>query len=103
MKKSTVWTRFMDMHGGGYPKIDSIDYIYIEADQDQAELIFKDQFRIDPNSVSCECCGDDYLIQEYDSLEEATMYDRTRYGKPSLSLEEHLEREDVIVIHSEGE
>jgi hypothetical protein len=76
MKVKTRWTRFMDMHSGGPTKEPPYEFIYIEAPQDEAEVIFYNRFGHSPNRVSCTCCGDDYFIQESDSLEQATGYDR---------------------------
>lgn len=74
-KKQTPWTRFMDMHSGGELK-EKWQYIYIEAPQAEAEVIFYNRFGHNPHRVSCTCCGSDYSIAESPSLEQATGYDR---------------------------
>lgn len=94
-----VWTKFMDMHSGGSCKLDPYEYIYIEANQENAEAIFERQFHRDPNNITCDCCGEDYSISEYDSIEAATSYERRkRYGKPEISLEEYIERDDILFL-----
>ena len=71
-----VWTRFMDMHSGGRQKLDWA-YIYVEADNDNAAKVFMHRFGRNPNNISCSCCGEDYSFwTEYETLEEATTYDR---------------------------
>lgn len=70
-----VWTRFMDMHSGGGQKL-SWAFIYIEAPQAEAEVIFQNRFNRNPNRVTCTCCGEDYSIDEEPTLEESTAFDR---------------------------
>lgn len=70
-----AWTRFWDMNSGGYRKLDWT-YIYIEAPMDEAIAIFKKRFGRDPLTVTCDCCGSDYDISEYEDLEQATGYHR---------------------------
>ena len=69
------WTRFMDMHSGGGLK-EAVQYIYIEAPQSEAEVIFYNRFGHNPYRVSCTCCGDDYSVSEDESLEKITAFDR---------------------------
>jgi hypothetical protein len=88
-----MWTRFMDMHSGGGCKLDW-EYIYIEAPEEEAIEVFSNKFGRDPEDVTCDCCGPDYCISEYDTLEEATRYDVIS------SLEEYLERDDVFVMNN---
>lgn len=71
-----VWTRFMDMHSGGGTKEPPYEYIYIEAPENEAKVIFYNRFGHNPERVSCTCCGDDYSISEEKSLEQATAYER---------------------------
>ena len=71
-----MWTRFMDMHSGGRTKVGDKEYIYIEAPQAEAELIFQNRFNRNPNRVTCACCGEDYSISEAETLEQATAYER---------------------------
>lgn len=66
----------MDMHSGGGTKEEPFEYIYIEAPQKEAEVVFYNRFGHNPNRVSCTCCGEDYSISESDSIEQATAYER---------------------------
>jgi hypothetical protein len=70
-----MWTRFMDMHSGGGSK-EAWEYIYIEACEEQAKVIFYNRFGHNPERVTCTCCGDDYSISESETLEKATAYER---------------------------
>ncbi len=72
----TIWTKFWDMHSGGYAKEEPYDKIYIEADEAEAYEIFVRKFSHDPYSVACSCCGGNYSITEYDNIQEATEYHR---------------------------
>lgn len=70
-----TWTHFHDMHSGGGQKLDW-GHIFIEAPQAEAEIIFQNRFKRNPNRVSCTCCGPDYSISEEPSLEQATAFER---------------------------
>ena len=70
-----MWTRFMDMHSGGSLK-EKWQYIYIEADEKEAKIIFYNRFGHNPERVTCTCCGDDYSISSKDDLHQLTGYDR---------------------------
>lgn len=70
-----TWTRFMDMHSGGGQK-GPADKILIEAPEAEARVIFYNRFGLNPDRVSCTCCGEDYSVSEEESLAEATAYDR---------------------------
>ncbi len=69
------WTRFMDMSSGGGRKEDFAK-LYIEAPEVEAKVIFFNRFGHNPERVTCTCCGDDYSIDDYPTLERATAYDR---------------------------
>lgn len=96
-EKAKTWTRFMDMHSGGGTKLylndkgehrggsnyhrpkgefRPIEYIYIEAPEKEAVTIFYNRFGRNPNAVTCTCCGSDYSYEDYESLEQATAFDR---------------------------
>ena len=70
------WTRFMDMHSGGGMKEPPYEYIYIEAPEDEARVIFYNRFGHNPDRVTCTCCGSDYSIDESSSLQKATAFER---------------------------
>ena len=102
------------MHSGGDLKEGKYQYIYIEATIEEAEVIFENKFGHNPNSISCECCGEDYSInEEKESLEQSTGYDRgCSYNKETglyeetpdrykdyRTLEEFLKQEEVLVVY----
>jgi hypothetical protein len=70
-----MWTQFMDMHSGG-PAKEPQQYIYIEAPEEEAKVIFYNRFGHNPERVTCTHCGDDYSITESETLEQATAYER---------------------------
>lgn len=69
------WTRFGDMNSGGGRKED-FAILYIEAPEAEAKVIFYKRFGHNPERVSCTCCGQDYTVEESETLSEATAYDR---------------------------
>lgn len=79
-EEKSMWTQFMDMYSGGGSKLEW-NYIYIEAPIDKAKIIFQNKFGRNPEKVTCTCCGADYSINESESLEQATGYERNcRYA-----------------------
>lgn len=70
-----MWTRFMDMSSGGSRKED-FAYCFIEAPENEAKIIFYNMFGHNPERVTCTCCGEDYSISEYSTLEQASAYER---------------------------
>ena len=74
-KSSGLWTHFWDMHSGGSKKEKWSD-IYIEAPQEEAEVVFFNLFGHNPHRVSCTCCGPDYSVSEDKSLAQITGYHR---------------------------
>jgi len=70
-----MYTRFMDMLSGGSQK-EKFSHCYIEASEGVAKIVFHNRFGHDPENVTCSCCGDDYSISEYETLEDATAYER---------------------------
>jgi hypothetical protein len=104
-----MWTRFMDMHSGGSCKQKPYEYIYIEAPEAEAKVIFYNRFGHNPERVTCTCCGDDYSIEDYDTLERATAYDRgCQHGRGNdegynlasakVSVDDYVARPDVLVV-----
>lgn len=65
----------MDMHSGGRSK-ERWEYIYIQAPEAQAKIVFYNRFGHSPDRVSCTCCGQDYSVNESPTLEEVTAYER---------------------------
>lgn len=86
-------TRFMDMNSGGGCKTDWA-YILIDAPMSKALAYFEERFDRDPHNVSCPCCGGDYSIDEYESLAEATKYDRNG----DETVEQYLQRPEVLFV-----
>ena len=100
-------TRFMDMHSGGKLKT-PFTHIYVDASLDEALDIFKDTFERDPNNVTCKCCGEDFVYEEYSSLEEATAYDRKcewvngKYNENSkMTVEEYFSGKNKVILITE--
>jgi hypothetical protein len=101
------WTRFMDMSSGGSHKEDQ-QYIYIQAPQQLAEIIFYNRFGHNPNRVSCACCGPDYSIDDAESLELACAYNRGCDSNSDgyildtakTSLSEYVADADVLIIEA---
>lgn len=69
-----MWTCFFDMHSGGGQKLD-YNKIYIEGDEATARVEFKRRFGRNPDNVTCSCCGEDYDVCEYPTLEEARRFE----------------------------
>ena len=106
------YTKFMDMHSGGGRKLDW-EFIYINAPQEEAELVFYHRFGRNPYRVTCSCCGEDYSITQSPTLAQATAYARgcdydkaaKGWGEPPRSyrdrvvpLEEYINDPLVLVI-----
>ena len=101
--KKIKWTEFMDMHSGGGCKEDPYQYIFIQAPEEEARIIFYNRFGHDADRVSCTCCGQDYSVTEYDSLDKATEFERgNNYGDtgklPRETLAQFSKRKDVLII-----
>jgi len=77
------------MYSGGSRKTD-YDFIYIQAQRRVAERAFAERFKRDPRHVSCGCCGRDFAVKQYESLKEATEYERSRAGSEA-PLSEYVE------------
>ena len=102
------WTRFMDMHSGGGCKQESYNYIYIELPYGEAIEFFRTRFGHHPEETECECCGQNYVIDERETLDHASAHERGcewdgkayvfRTGEP---LAEHGQREDVLVLRTQ--
>lgn len=109
IKNKTI-TRFMDMHSGGGLKT-PYTHIYIDEPLGEAVRTFKDLFKQDPDAVACTCCGSNFVYEEYNSLEEATAYDRnckfdTELGNYDLntaeiSLEDYFSGKNKVIFITE--
>ncbi len=65
----------MDMCSGGSLK-EEWAYIFIEAPETEARVIFYNRFGHNPERVTCTCCGEDYGLSEAATLEKSSAYDR---------------------------
>lgn len=110
-----VWTHFMDMHSGGGKKLKH-EHIFIEAPQDVAEIVFYNKFGRNPYRVTCTCCGEDYSVNEYKDLAQATAYERhcaydsklkqwvekkdtTSYARDHIPLEDYIASGEALFIY----
>jgi len=109
------WTKFWDMHSGGGQK-ENWSIIYIEVPEEEAIVIFYNRFGHNPNRVTCTCCGPDYSISEYPTLEEASGFHRgchydnesQKYVEkldkdgyhPYKTLKEYSQEEEVLIIYA---
>ena len=101
-------TRFMDMHSGGFLKT-PFTHIYIDEPLGEAVKTFKDLFKQDPDAVACTCCGSNFVYEQYDSLEEATAYDRGAewndrgydYKTAKISIDEYFSGENKVIFITE--
>lgn len=94
-----MWTRFMDMHSGGSLKEKS-QYIYIEAPVEEAKVIFYNRFGHNPDRVTCTCCGEDYTYDDYETLRDATAWERRYYDKRG-TLSSWLDSGTAITIYAD--
>ncbi len=82
-----MFFRFFDMASGGRDKT-KYETIIIEADnEEQAAQVFEDKFEIDPYNTTCDCCGPDYSISEYETLELAERFDKDSRKKITYTKE----------------
>ena len=58
-----MWTSFNDAHTNGIQKLEW-NKVLIEANESEAISVFYSRFGINPNRVSCTCCGSDYSVWE---------------------------------------
>ena len=103
--KDIPWTLFWDMHSGGGKK-EQWDKIYIQAPENEAEIIFYNRFGHSPHRVTCTCCGEDYSLSESESLEQASGYHRKCQSKDGKyvggqPLDEYLALKTVLAIPNE--
>src|SRR5688500_13034581 len=115
-----TWTKFWDMHGGGTTKVKPFDKIYIETAEDEAKVVFFNPLGVNPEQISCGCCGEDYSIDDGESLDQLTAFHRncgwdekakawgefrdprfTQHGddyRPYITPEEYAKQPDVLII-----
>jgi len=97
-------TRFMDMHSGGKLKT-PFTHIYVDEPLEEAIKTFKNLFKRDPDNVTCKCCGEDFVYDEYNSLEQATAYDRKcewgngKYNENGkMTVEEYFNGKNKVLL-----
>lgn len=71
-----MWTLFWDMHSGGGTKEEPYDKIYIELPEKEAKIYFYNRFGHNPERVTCACCGEDYSINEGETLKQVSGFHR---------------------------
>jgi Holliday junction resolvase len=105
-----MWTLFWDMHSGGSVKVE-IDgkeksKIYIELPEAEAIKYFEERFGHHPYEIACDCCGENYSLEERATLDEASEYHRDAWtldGKKfKLDVEDYIQRDDVLVIYAKN-
>lgn len=100
----TVIAKFQDLLSGGVLKVKGIDTIYMETTPGKSRDAFTAYFGFDPLNTYCDCCGKDFCISEFDSLEDATKQERTRdrdeHGKIP-SIESYINRKDIQFVSLE--
>lgn len=65
-------TLFSDLYSGG-SRSSNFDYGYILAEEQSAVEQFSETYG-DPYTIGCPCCGSNYSVIEFDSLEELLSY-----------------------------
>jgi hypothetical protein len=119
-----MWVEFFDMHSGGQTKLVwdrgkavarydtpyakrhelvDIDRIYIEATPIDAYRYMEEVLGVEPFGVTCDTCGEDYAEHLYDTLEDATAFDRRRNWQQQgdVTLEEYLKFPNILVVRKE--
>lgn len=91
-----TWTKFFDMRSGGREK-EEYQYIYIEAKEKEAKVIFYNIYGHNPERVTCTCCGEDYSITEYKTLGKATEYYRKNNVKKIITIKEFEKSGEVKI------
>lgn len=61
-------TSFFDMSSGGSEKEDWT-LITVNLQESEAVEWFENEFNHSPHEVTCDCCGDDYFVNQWESLE----------------------------------
>ena len=94
-----AFTRFMDMYSGGCRK-SQWEYIYIEGNEEDARAIFEERFGRNPDNITCNCCGEDYFVSEYETLEEATYFERRDFLRRgnSLSIDDFFDKYPNVLL-----
>jgi hypothetical protein len=78
-ESNVPWTQFWDMSSGGRQKLEW-KFIYINAPEAVAKLVFEKLFGRDPDHVTCDCCGEDYSTSQNETLDKVSKYIRNDSG-----------------------
>lgn len=96
MLDSGTWTIFEDAYADGKLKFKDYEWIIVEGSEETALPLFMKMTKVDPKRVTCTCCGQHFSIREYDSVFQATGFQRScQYDK---ELKSYVEQEDDFVI-----
>ena len=90
-----MWTRFCDTHSGGSQK-EQWSHIYIEAPEKEARDVFYKRFGHSADHVTCSCCGEDYSVREYTTIDNATIGPMMQVG--ASSVKQYCNICDVLII-----
>jgi hypothetical protein len=99
--KKTVIAKFQDLLSGGILKVKGKDIIYMETAPGTSRDAFKEYFGFDPLNTYCDCCGKDFCISEFDSLENATHKERTRDRDENGKIpntESYIKKRDIQFV-----
>lgn len=112
------WTLFSDAYAEGFLKFKHYEFIIVEGKVEEALSMFIDMTNVDPKKVTCTCCGQHYSIREYDSVFQATAFERgCRYDNslqcyveevsdfPIMeyaTVENFINQDNVLVIFADG-
>jgi len=113
-----VWTQFYDRSSGGTAKA-GFKSCFIEAPEGEARKLFMEAFSQHPDHEACSCCGADWSVMEWDTLEEATQLERNvallnvyhQRPDPEMSMADFLadphyvefgRRHEVVLMFSDG-
>lgn len=89
------WFRYYDMSSGGTEKT-PYSNIYVEAaSRPTADVVFTAHTGRDPGHTTCACCGEDYTVYEYTTIDEATADERG-----GQSVRQYVRQPDVLVIRN---
>jgi hypothetical protein len=91
-----AWFDYFDMSSGGKQKTEW-EHIYVEADSsDEADVLFETSTGLYPHNITCDCCGEDFVVHKGESLEDVTMFDRKRIAVVPLDV--YTARPTVLVL-----
>jgi hypothetical protein len=96
MRKVTgvkMWWKYFDVYSGGKQKTEWSN-IYVEATSEiEANKIFTEKTGRIPDNVTCECCGDDYIVTNHIDLDRAI-----GLARGEMSVDEYVALPNVLVI-----